>query len=189
MVSFILFGMNGWQHVDAGNLSPIEDGVLGTGGNEIFVTTRLQADLFARGLSVGRPGWENRLNDLVTDFVTKGSSSTAIAQDLFAQLGQEELRAMKSNDPGLIAQQRVREAALAFNLLATGSTWKPVIASGFPYRTRDWVGWCDDYIGKMQAGARGIRPINFVAARLYERAADDLVMVRNAFVSSGVMSI
>lgn len=189
MVSFIMFGTKGWQHVDATELSTIDEGLLGVGDNEMFITTGAQSGFSSSGLSAFRPGWGNRLNDLVTEFVLKRRASTSIAQDLFIQLGQDERRAMSTMNHGLIAQQRVREAVLAFNLLATGNTWKPAMGAAFPYRSRDWVEWCDTYIATMQGAARDIQPLDFKAARAYERATEDLQLIRKAFATSGVMGI
>jgi len=183
MSGFILFGLNGWRYVQQSELSQIDPGILGIEGGDLFLTTAARADFHSRGITTGRPGWENRLNDLVTEFVLNKQSSASIASDLFGWLGQDEGRAIASMNHGLLAQQRVREAAFAFNLLVTGSTWQPIIKGGFPYRTRDWVEWCDKYIATMQGAARDIRPIDFVAARTYELGTEDLARVRAAFAS------
>lgn len=185
MGSYVLWGSRGWRHIEADALRRIDEGVLGAQG-DMFVPSSLQQDLYSRGMSVGLPSWENFLNDLVTQFVLTNVASPDIASSCYVLLGQEEGRAMSTMDHALVASQRVREAVLAFNLLATGNPWTPAVGRGFEYRTRDWLSWCDTTVAKMTKSADRLDGSgDRRAARSVRRSIEDLRMVREAFAAAG----
>lgn len=186
--SFILSGSTnaGYRHVWRNELSVLSDGVLVLSNEQdVFITSEAQRGMYAKGISMFQPSWENLLNDFVTLYVISGVSSDALALDLFILLGKEERRSIASGQPAAVTNQRVREAALGYNLLATGSTWKTKIAAAFPYRNRDWVAWCDGYIGESEKlRVRLERDGDYQEARLVERVAAPLHQLRKAFASA-----
>ena len=82
----------------------------------------------------------------------------------------------------LTAGQRVNEAALAFNLLAIESTWRPMVAAAFPYRSRDWVAWCDKYLRELEHFEKTAP--DFQIERSLRQAGSDLRRIRDAFATS-----
>ncbi len=192
MQTFILSGSTnaGYRQLSRDDLTEIEDGVLAhTDGRDLFPTTALQRRLFEKGISSGRPQWEHLLNDYVTLYVTRGIASDALALDLFVLLAQEEGRATRSRDPLAGTQQRVREGVLGFNLLATGSSWRPTVAAALPYWNRDWVAWCDKYIAAAETYRRQLeRGGSHLEARWIEVASAPLTMLRTAFASASFPS-
>jgi len=189
MSSFILFGvkqLGGFRLVQKSDLQELPDGGLShAGDNDLFLTPAGQQVLRQRGLSMGSPVWEHELNELVANSVLHDVAADSIAKELFIELGREERRASASLDVPTIARQRVREAALGFNLLATGSTWRPAIASGLPYWSRDWVAWCDKYIAEFKKSrTQYMQTRSLREARMLEIAEENLGMIRAAFAST-----
>lgn len=188
MQSFILSGSTnaGYRHVRRDDLMVLPDGVLARSDQQdVFITSATQRGMFAKGLSIAQPGWEQLLNDYITLYVTSGVASDALALDLFVLLGQEERRATLSGDPVASTRQRVREGALGFDLLATASTWRPTIAAALPYWNRDWVAWCDKFIAAAENFRAGLEKNgSHLEARRIEVAAAPLSMLRSAFSSA-----
>lgn len=193
MTSFILFGVRedgGFRHVDRDEIRLLPDGVpLHVDRQDIFMTTDAYRDASRKGLVIGPPGWEHRLNDLVAGFLARGVASDALAQELFISLARDERQALVSSDVRGVVHQRVREAVLGFNLLAVGSTWRPAVREGLPYWSRDWVAWCDRYIAEFERGRSQYAQIgSFVEARQLEHERQSLEAVRAAFATSPMVA-
>lgn len=178
MDSFILVG-SGFQHVRRDQLKLVDGALARTDGRDMYLTTAVQADFYRKGISVGQPGWEHMLNDLVAQYVSRGYASDALAQQCFIELGNAERRAAASMNTAEIAFQRVREAALGFNLLAIGSTWRPKLAQSFPYWDRNWVAWCDKYIAELTRAEQSVS--DFRNSVLIRHAAESMRTIREAF--------
>lgn len=181
MDSFILVG-GGYHHLRRDQLKLLDGALVRTDGSGMFLTSAVQADFFRRGVSVGKPGLENLLNDLVALYVAQGVASDTVAEKCYAELEAAGYGTAGSTNVAEIAFQRVAEAALGFNLLAIGSTWRPKVADRLPYWSRDWVAWCDKHLSEFEHVDESM--LDFPTSIALGLALDSLRIIRGAFATS-----
>jgi hypothetical protein len=187
MVRLVLSGMDRWRRVSAGRLQ-VDGLALTTPKGHMFVTSVLQEQLMEGGHSMYTPNLSHFMNDLPFAYLVHPQAFNAVASDCFIRLGQGESRAMAATAKGdrmgfaLLAQQRICEAALAFNLLATGGKWRgPGARMGRRYWKKDWVKTCDGYIKTLKQAP--IPETDFGLQAQLQADVRDLKLIRDAFAA------
>ena len=186
MVRFVLCGMDGWRRVNTGKLQ-VEGFAITSRDDDLFITSPVQEDLMAGGTSLFPPNLSHFINDMALVYLVHPKGFDEVASDCFIRLGQSEARAiaaLKNHEPmwgALLAQQRVWEAALAFNLLAVGGKWRSAGSRlTWRYWKTDWVNWCDRTIQNLKETAE---IADFRSGGAVLTSVRDLKTIRAAFAA------